>query len=98
MKLSDLVTQIQRAAGDASGEKFSMSTVLAYINEEVQAVVTEFPEKASFEWSTTGTGYYHTVDFTGAPVVKVTELLINGSPSEKKRWKDLKGRIATDAV
>jgi len=93
MKLMEFVQQMQRSAGDPSGDEHFTGTVLQYVNEEIDAVIRDFPEKASFVWETASSSYYHTIDFTGFPVVRVTEIIVGGIGADKKRWKDLKGRI-----
>lgn len=96
MKLMDLISQLQRTCGDPSGDKHLTGTILQYINEEVEYVAKKFPEKATFTWSTTSTGYYHTIDFTGLPVLRIDEIMVNGVGAEKKPWKDLRGRIGNE--
>lgn len=96
MKLMDYVQQLQRTAGDPSGDEHHVSTVLQYINEEVAHVAREFPEKATFSWPTTTTGFYHTIDFTGFPVLRLDAVMINGVHATQKVWKDLKGVIGNE--
>lgn len=96
MKLIEFINQIQSSIGDPSGDKHTVGKVLQYINEEVAYVAGRFPEKSAFVWSTTSSGYYHTLDFTDLPVVKVISLMINGSPAERVRWETLRGRIGNE--
>ena len=93
MKLMDFIQQMQRTSGDPTGDENLTGTLLQYINEEISHVATEFPERATFTWTTTITGYYHTVDFTGFPVLRLDEIMVNGVGADQKVWKDLRGMI-----
>lgn len=93
MKLMDFIQQMQRTAGDTTGDEHLTGTILQYLNEEISHVATEFPEKAMFIWTTTTTGYYHTIDFTGLPVLKINEVMVNGAGADQKVWKNLRGMI-----
>lgn len=93
MKLMDFVQQLQRTAGDPSGDEHLTGTILQYINEEVAHVATEFPARATFTWTTATTGYYHTITFTDLPVLKISEVMVDGVGADQKTWKDLRGRI-----
>ena len=96
MKLIDLIQQMQRTALDSKGDEHHTDTVLQYLNEEIAHVSTEFPERATFNWVTTSSGYYHTIDFTGFPVLKIDEIMVNGVGADQKRWKELRGAIGNE--
>ena len=96
MILMDFISQLQRTAGDENGDRHLTGTILQYINEEVEYVAKKFPERATFTWTTTSTGYYHTVDFTGFPVLRIDEVMINGMGADQKVWKELRGRIGNE--
>lgn len=93
MKLMDFIQQLQRTAGDPTGDEHNVDTVLQYINEEVAHVAKEFPQQAMFTWTTTATSYYHTIDFTGLPLLRIDEVMVDGLGADQKTWKDLRGRI-----
>lgn len=82
-----------KTVGDNDADQFAISTTLQYINEEMAYVSKNYPEKASFVMPSTSSGYYHTLDFTGFPVVAVDNLMVNGVGAEKRPWKVLRGRI-----
>jgi hypothetical protein len=93
MKLMELIQQFQRTAGDPKGDEHLTGTVLQYLNEEIDYVAKEFPEKATFTWVTVASSYYHTIDFTGFPVLRVDQIMVNGIGGEMKRWKELRGSV-----
>lgn len=96
MKLMDFIQQMQRTAMDPKGDEHHTDTILQYLNEEIAHVATEFPEQAMFTWATTSTGYYHTVDFAGFPILRIDEVMVNGVGADQKRWKELRGAIGNE--
>jgi len=93
MKLMDFVNQLQRTAGDPSGDEHLVGTVLQYINEEVDYVSREFPEQHTITWITTASQSYHLIDFSNGPTIRIDEVMVDGVGAEKRRWKELRGSI-----
>lgn len=96
MVLMEFISQLQRMCGDPDGDRHLTGTILQYINEEIAYVCREFPEKATITWNTTTGGYYHTIDFTGLPVVGIEEIMVNGVGATKRNWKELRERIGNE--
>jgi len=96
MTLIELVSEIARMGGDSGMERVTSDQILNYINTEIKKLTAMFPQAIQAEFTSTATGFYHTLD-SSLPDMEVTEVLVDGRGANKKMWKYMKGATG-DAV